>query len=250
MSDARDPARAGHRTVLVAGGTGALGGAVLRALLDADYPVVASWLLETERDRVYDEFPTADQLTLVHADLTDASSVGSAVADVRDLGAVVNLVGGYVDGTKVHETDPEAFDAMLRINLRPGFLLARAAMPQLIAAGGGAFVGVSARAALAPFPGAAGYITAKAAVLAFIQALDTEYRDAGIRCNAVLPALSTPPRTGALNPTPTSPGGSPLSESPRSSASSSRRTPPRSAVRPSPSTAEPDHPLSPAPPSA
>lgn len=189
MSDARDPARAGHRTVLVAGGTGALGGAVLRALLDADYPVVASWLLETERDRVYDEFPTADQLTLVHADLTDASSVGSAVADVRDLGAVVNLVGGYVDGTKVHETDPEAFDAMLRINLRPGFLLARAAMPQLIAAGGGAFVGVSARAALAPFPGAAGYITAKAAVLAFIQALDTEYRDAGIRCNAVLPSV-------------------------------------------------------------
>lgn len=189
MSDSRETARPGQRAVLVAGGTGALGSAVLRALLDAGHPVFASWLVETERDRVYGEFPTADRLTLVHADVTDPVSVEAAVAAVPDLGAVVNLVGCYAAGPKVHETEPEAFEAMLRINLRPGFLLARAAMPRLVATGGGAFVGVSARAALQPFPGAAGYITAKAAVLAFIQALDTEYRDAGIRCNAVLPSV-------------------------------------------------------------
>ena len=52
------------------------------------------------------------------------------MAAVRDLGAVVNLVGGFAEGPRVHETDPDDFERMLRLNLRPGFLLARAAMPR------------------------------------------------------------------------------------------------------------------------
>ena len=48
---------------------------------------------------------------------------------------------------------------MLELNLMPAFNLARAAMPRMMDRGGGAFVGVSARPALRPFPGAAGYIT-------------------------------------------------------------------------------------------
>jgi NAD(P)-dependent dehydrogenase (short-subunit alcohol dehydrogenase family) len=66
-------------------------------------------------------------------------------------------------------------------------------MAVLAARGGGAFVCVSARAALEPFPGAAGYITAKAAVLAFVRALDAEYRDAGVRANAILPSIIDTP---------------------------------------------------------
>jgi NAD(P)-dependent dehydrogenase (short-subunit alcohol dehydrogenase family) len=105
----------------------------------------------------------------------------------------VNLVGGYASGGKVHEVEPDELDRMLQLNLKPGFLLARAAMPRIADAGGGAYVGVSARAAVRPFPGAAAYITAKAGVIAFVQALAVEYRDAGIRANAVLPnAIDTP----------------------------------------------------------
>ena len=68
-----------------------------------------------------------------------------------------------VKGEDVPETDVEDFDRMLTLNVRPVFLLARAAMPVLVERGSGAYVGVSARAALTPFPGAAGYITGKAA---------------------------------------------------------------------------------------
>jgi NAD(P)-dependent dehydrogenase (short-subunit alcohol dehydrogenase family) len=115
------------------------------------------------------------------------------VAAVDDLEAVVNLVGGFAVGPHVHETEPADFERMLDLNLKPGFLLARAAMPKLVEAGGGAYVGVSARAALRPFKGAAGYITAKAAVIAFVQALAAEYRDDGIRANVVLPStIDTP----------------------------------------------------------
>jgi NAD(P)-dependent dehydrogenase (short-subunit alcohol dehydrogenase family) len=66
-------------------------------------------------------------------------------------------------------------------------------MPRLAGSGGGAFVCVSARAALEPFAGAAGYITAKAGVLAFVRSLDAEYRPAGVRANAVLPSVIDTP---------------------------------------------------------
>src|SRR4051812_34903227 len=179
------------RSVLVAGGTGALGGAVLDALLEAGYPVAATWLVDRERDRI--EQRLGDRVQLIQADLMDAGQVQDAADRVGDLGAVVNLVGGYQSGGRVHETEPEDFQKMLDLNLKPGFLLARAAMPRLAEAGGGAYVGVSARAALRPFPGAAAYITAKAGVIAFVEALAGEYRDAGIRANAVLPnAIDTP----------------------------------------------------------
>ncbi len=179
------------RSVLVAGGTGALGGAVLDDLVEHDYAVTATWRSERERDRI--EQSLGDRVQLVQADLLDAAQVQDAVDRAGDLLAVVNLVGGFSQGGRVHETEPDDYERMLRLNLRPGFLLARAAMPKLIEGGGGAYVGVAARAALRPFKGAAGYITAKAGVIAFVQSLAVEYRDDGIRANVVLPStIDTP----------------------------------------------------------
>lgn len=154
-------------TVLVAGGTGFLGNAVVRELIGSGYDVAATWVVERERERL-----EAEPVSLIEADLFDADQVGAAISKVDQLDAVVNLVGGYSDGPRVHETDPDDFERMLRLNVMPGFLLARAAMPSLIERGGGAFVGVSARPVLRPFAGAAGYISSKAAVLALVQALD------------------------------------------------------------------------------
>ena len=181
--------------VLVAGGTGALGTAVVHELLDAGYAVVATWIVPEEQQRL-----AALSVELVEADLFDAGAAEAAVGAVAELEAVVDLVGGFSAGPRVHETDPQDFERLIRLNLTPAFTLARAAMPRMMERGGGAFVGVSARPALRPFPGAAGYITAKAAVLAFIQALDAEYRGHGIRCNAILPSVIDTPANRAAQP--------------------------------------------------
>ncbi len=186
-------------TVLVAGGTGALGTAVVHELLDAGYACELTWIVDSERERI--ESALADRVSLVRADLTDPDGgVADAVAGVADLQAVVNLVGGYSSGPLVHETDHADFRRMVELNLTPAFLLAREAMPRLVARGGGAFVGVSARAALRPFAGAAGYIAGKAALLAFVQALDAEYKGQGVRANAILPSVIDTPANRAAQP--------------------------------------------------
>ena len=182
-------------TVLVAGGTGYLGSAVVRELVASGYAVAATWIVDGERERL-----ASEPVELVKADLFEAAQVDAAVAAVADLEAVVNLVGGYAQGPRVHETDPEQFAGLMRLNVTPAFLLARAAMPRLIERGGGAFVGVSARAALRPFPGAAGYIASKGAVLALIGALDAEYKHDGVRCNAILPSVIDTPANREAQP--------------------------------------------------
>src|SRR3954451_10243874 len=182
--------------VLVAGGTGALGAAVVKELVDRGHSVGATWLVEHERERLQG----VEGVELIKADLFDADQAAAAVAAISDISAVVNLVGGYAEGGRVHETDPDEFERLMRLNLRPNVLLERAAIPRFLRRGGGAFVAVSARPALRPFPGAAPYIVSKAAVLSFIQTLDAEYRQHGIRANAVLPSVIDTPANRQSQP--------------------------------------------------
>jgi NAD(P)-dependent dehydrogenase (short-subunit alcohol dehydrogenase family) len=185
------------RSVLVTGGTGGLGGAVTAAFVAAGWRVVVP-----VRSRAH---PPAEGAVAVEADLTDPGSVAAAVAEAAGdagapLRAVVNLVGGYAAGGLVHETPVEEFERMLALNLRPTYLVTGAALPHLVAAGGGAVVCVSSRAAVAPFAGAAGYVTAKAAVLAFAGAVAVEYKNSGVRCNTVLPSVIDTPANRAAQP--------------------------------------------------
>jgi NAD(P)-dependent dehydrogenase (short-subunit alcohol dehydrogenase family) len=203
-----------ERTVLVTGGTGGLGGAVTAAFLKAGWRVVVpgrerggptAGPVGAGRQPQPSASGGAPRAEAVGADLLDPEGVARAVAvataePAAPLRAVVNLVGGYASGGLVHETPIEEFDRMFRINLRPTYLVTQAALPHLVAAGGGAVVCVSARAAVAPFPGAAGYATAKAAVLAFANAVAVEYRQRGVRCNTVLPSVIDTPANRAAQP--------------------------------------------------
>lgn len=185
---------------LVAGGAGALGRAVVAELRRRGWDVT-----------VVDRHPHPPEdgeaggdgrgaLSYVQADLLDQESAAAAVRSVDGLAAVVDLVGGFAAGPKVGEAELADFEFLLRLNLVPAFTLARATMPLLAEAGRGAFVCVSARAALQPFPGAAAYATAKAGVLAFVRALDADYGKAGVRANAVLPSVIDTPANREANP--------------------------------------------------
>jgi NAD(P)-dependent dehydrogenase (short-subunit alcohol dehydrogenase family) len=182
------------RTALVTGGTGGLGCAVTERLLDEGWRVVVPWVVKSELTRLRPH----PRLELVEADLFDAQAVAGVVelaaADPdTPLKAVANLVGGFAMGGRVHETSVDDFEHLLRLNLRPTYLTTQAALPHLMKAGGGSVVAVSARAAFSPFAGAAGYIAAKAAVWALVSSLAVEYKEDGIRVNAILPSVIDTP---------------------------------------------------------
>ena len=197
------------RTAIVTGGTGGLGSAVVARLLDDGWRLVVPWIAERELERVKER----EHLALIQADLFDPESVEQVVSaaasdDDAPLGGLVNLVGGFSVGRRIHETPIEDFEGQFRVNLRATYLMTRAVVARLLAreeedsggAGRGSIVNVGTRAALRPFSGAAGYIASKAAVLAFTEAVAVEYRDDGIRCNAVLPSVIDTPANRAGMP--------------------------------------------------
>jgi NAD(P)-dependent dehydrogenase (short-subunit alcohol dehydrogenase family) len=188
------------RTVLVTGGTGGLGAAVTARFLAGGWRVVVPWRGAGEPGAM----PDSPGLELVKADLFDPDSVAACVdlaASVADfpLTAVVNLVGGFAAPGRVHETPVDDFEEQLRLNLRPTYLVCHHAIGHLLGTGG-SVVCVSSRAAVRPFAGAAGYVTAKAAVLAFVDALHTEYGKDGLRVNAVLPSVIDTPGNRRAQP--------------------------------------------------
>jgi NAD(P)-dependent dehydrogenase (short-subunit alcohol dehydrogenase family) len=187
-------------TVVVAGGTGTLGVAVTAEFLRAGWRVVVPGRSEESLARL-----GADPaLNPVIADPFDPARTADVVAlaasdENAPLTALVNLVGGFASGSRVHETPIEDFETQLRLNLRPTYLITQGVLPHLLAGGGGSIVCTSSGAALRPFSGAAGYITAKAGVIAFADALHAEYARDGIRVNTILPGtIDTPANRSAM----------------------------------------------------
>ena len=188
-------------SAIVTGGTGGLGAAVVARLLDDGWRVVVPWIVERELERV-EERPG---LELIQADLFDPEAVAAVVgAASGEAGAplrgLVNLVGGFAAGKRVHETPIEEFEKQFRLNLHPTYLMTAATVPHMIDQGRGSIVCVGTRAALQPFSGAAGYISSKAAVIAFAHAVAVEYKNDGIRANAILPSVIDTPANRASMP--------------------------------------------------
>jgi NAD(P)-dependent dehydrogenase (short-subunit alcohol dehydrogenase family) len=186
-------------TALITGGTGGLGVSVVEAFVADGWRVVVPDILPGPHERLPDAAET------IQADLADPDDVARVVRlaagdDDRPLRALANLVGGFTAGQPVAETPLADFEALFALNVRPTYLVTQAALPALVAAGGGGIVCVSANAALQPFAGAAGYVSSKAAVLAFARVVAKEHAADGVRCNVIAPTMIDTPANRAANP--------------------------------------------------
>ena len=203
------------RVALITGGTGALGGAVALAILEAGDTAVVTYRDARDRDALIARAPAAarDRLDQVQADVTDGESVRRLVEQVtarhRRLDVLVNAVGGFAGGDLL-ATDERAWDAMLTLNLRSIYLCCRAVLPAMVGAGRGCIVNVASRAVVPPVGGFIAYTVAKSGVIALTQALAQEVRKRGVTVNAVLPstmdteanrrAMPTADRSGWVSP--------------------------------------------------
>ena len=192
----------GGGTVVVTGGTGALGGVVVEAFLEAGARVLVSYVVDAEVAPFRERFTGREARVELHrCDLRQADEVEALLGRVApdSLRAVVNLAGGYT-WTRVADAADAALEHLLDLNLRTTFTVCRAAAPILTAAGGGAIVNVSARAALQGEAGNGVYGATKAAVLALTQSLSAELKEAGVNVNAVLPSIIDTPANRAAMP--------------------------------------------------
>jgi NAD(P)-dependent dehydrogenase (short-subunit alcohol dehydrogenase family) len=186
-------------TALITGGSGGLGVSVVEAFVQDGWRVVVPDILAGPHERLPAEAET------VEADLTDPDDVARVVRlaagqDDAPLRAVANLVGGFRDGQPVADTPLADFEAMFELNVRPTYLVTQCALPRLVAAGAGAIVCVSSRAAIEPWAGGAGYAASKAAVIAFARTVAKEHAADGVRCNVIAPSMIDTPANRAASP--------------------------------------------------
>jgi NAD(P)-dependent dehydrogenase (short-subunit alcohol dehydrogenase family) len=126
-------------------------------------------------------------------DVTDERAteefVGGVLSRHGRVDALVNTVGGYVGGVKLWELETKVFDAMLSLNLRSGYVLARAVVPAMLKQKHGAIVNVAAKAAFDHGAGASAYAASKAAAVAMMDSLAAEVKGTGVRVNSILPSI-------------------------------------------------------------
>ena len=175
-----------NKPVVVTGGTGALGTAVVGGLLAAGAACTVPYLHEAEAQR----FPHKDNAKvklIAVTDLAEAAAVAQVYAGL-ELWASIHIAGGFAPG-KVADTDKAALMAQIDGNLVSCFLCCRAAAAAMKA--GGRIVNVAARPALEPRSGAGmtAYTIAKSGVATLTIALAEEVAKNDLLVNAVAPSI-------------------------------------------------------------
>jgi NAD(P)-dependent dehydrogenase (short-subunit alcohol dehydrogenase family) len=189
------------RHVIVTGGTGALGIAVVGALVTAGAVCHVPYVHAAEAER----FPLREHAQVklqAGIDLTDEAAVTRLYAGAPDLWASIHLAGGFAM-SPIGETTKADLMKQVDLNLVTAFLSCRAAVNAMTRTGaGGRIVNVAARPALEWRAGAgmAAYAASKAAVAALTAALAEEVVKAGILVNAVAPSIMDTPANRAAMP--------------------------------------------------
>jgi len=180
-----------NRPAIVTGASRGIGREIAATFAEAGGDVVIC-------SRSYEDVESvAEQITETHnghvvpveCDVTDAEDVrtlvDTAIEEFGDLRILVNNAGGSVESADLlHRCDEEEFERMLDLNLKGPYLLAREALPAMIAAGGGSMVHIGSVNGLFGI-GLAGYSEAKSGILALSRNVATHYGQYGIRSNVL-----------------------------------------------------------------
>jgi len=180
------------RVVAVTGAFGNLGATVaqLAAMRGADIALI-------DRAPLPPTGLPQTALTQAGVELADASAAKAAIdAVVRRFGrldALVNIAGTFRWET-VEAGSVETWDFLYQVNLRTALCASKAALPHLVAAGGGRIVNIGANAASKAALGMGAYAASKSGVARLTETLAEELKDRGVTVNAVLPGIIDTPQ--------------------------------------------------------
>ena len=195
------------RTALVAGGTGALGSAVVEVLLGRGEQVCVPFVDADEAQRLRTAHGDAvgeGRLRLSECDVADPDQVAALLdvlrADWGPLWLACSTVGGWAGGTSMEELhDFSLLDRMILLNLRTAAVVAAEGLRHMGPVGGRVVL-VSSRTAVRPAAGQAAYTAAKAGVLSLVGSLAAELAGTGRTANAIVPDVIDTPANRASMP--------------------------------------------------
>ncbi|MEX0864625.1 MAG: SDR family NAD(P)-dependent oxidoreductase [Acidimicrobiia bacterium] len=188
------------KTLVITGGTGGLGTALVRRLIRRDYRLVVTYLLPNEAEEFEKEFEVDEEnVVLTRVDATNPEAVNTLFRGIAEkwgnIHGLCALVGGWAGGRDVEETDDVRFERMLDLNLRSAFYAVRAAVPQLKENTWGRILLVGSRAALDNPASQAAFNIAKAGVMALGQTVAQELDGTGVTANVLMPSVIDTPAT-------------------------------------------------------
>jgi NAD(P)-dependent dehydrogenase (short-subunit alcohol dehydrogenase family) len=179
------------RHVVVTGGAGALGSAVVDRLLAG----AASVHVPCYEAEVPEHLRGRERLEAVPGvDMTDAEAVAEFYSALPDIWASIHVAGGF-RMAPFADTSVADLRFLLELNVVTCFNASREAVRKMSTSGGGRIVNVTAKPALTPTQGAGlvAYASSKAAVAAMTQALGEEVAGLGILVNAIAPSIIDTP---------------------------------------------------------
>lgn len=189
------------RTLVITGGTGGLGTALVRRLVNRkDCRLAVTYLMPAEAQQFEAEFDVDESnLTLTRVDATNPEAIDALFKGVAEkwgeIHGLVSLVGGWAGSRDVEDTDDVRLERMLDLNLKSSFYAARTAIPYLRASGWGRIVLVGSRGAIDFPPSQAAFNISKAGVAALGQTLAQELEGTGVTCNVLMPSVIDTPAT-------------------------------------------------------
>lgn len=188
--------------IVVAGGTGALGGALVELLVAQGDRVAVPFRSPEGFDRLRGGLPAADALWGARADIATIAGARSfmdaAAGALGGLDGVAVVSGAYAGSGVLGEAPEDEWPSMMQANLETTHSICRAAIPHLTARGG-SVVTVASRLVESGGAGAAAYVVAKAGVAALTRVLALEYRGQRIRFNCIAPGtIDTPDNRRAM----------------------------------------------------
>ena len=192
----------GKVALITGGGTG-IGAACAREFAQEGAAVVLTGRRKDVLEAVAKEIEQKKGRALaVSGSVTDEAHARSAVAQaVRAFGKLdilINNAGAGAFGKVLHETDEAIWNEMLATNLTGTYRMIKAAVPEMIKAGGGSIVNVSSIASLVGIPMIAAYSASKGGMDALTRCVAMDYATQKIRCNSVCPGLVDTPMAADL----------------------------------------------------
>ena len=185
------------KVAIVSGGATGMGGAA-SSLFAAEGAKVAviDRNLQAAEERVAAIRAAGGTAAAFQADVSDAGQVAAAVRGAEAAHGPANVLFNHAGTIVIKpflETTEAEWDWLHAVNVKSMFLMTKAVLPGMIAQGGGSIVCTSSISAVAGTPMEVLYDTTKGAVHMFARAIAVEFRDRGIRCNAVCPGFIATP---------------------------------------------------------